>query len=765
MPPQPARSVTLDALRGAALAGILSLHTVEFANPDGPPGLGFAGPTLDRLVYTALIWLVESKFFSLFSLLFGVGFAVQLGRPGPGFGGRYARRLAALAAFGIAHVVFLWEGDILLVYALVGALLPLFRGRSDRGLIRWATGLLLIPAIVYALVFAGVVAFRLTSTGAATLAEADAELLTELARIGEVRQATVVAGQTSYLDDMPKRINDYTTTSILLLTRVPTVLAMFLVGFAAGRRGVLTDPAAHWPLLRRVCVRVGGAGLVAAALVTLVYSTTPPITALCGLFFNQALAGPLLGIGYAAAGALAVNRVGPAAVGPLAAVGRLGLTNYLTQSLILDTLFAPWGCGLVGRVRPIEAIGLAALIFTVQMLASAALQLVCDENGVQSPEFDAGVGGGELPVRRDPGRVPVPLPRRHLGRQRRPVRDAPVQALPAEDRQLDLGHVQPTPVLWCEVPLDPVGQPPGLPGRERLVQRPGPMRVQVVGHQHHLLGVRVRLVQQALQEVREVDGRPPVGHFDHPPAGERLERHEQVRGPVTGVLRVLLGGTARPDRQRRPDIPDQLFAGLVHAHHRPPRVGRPVVHRNHVLHRGDERPGRRRRDDPLPLEPRLDLVFWSVRQTVAGSIDGTTSSSTSRSASSRMVHRARPTGGSDQAMATSAASCAPSSLRYCRPVGFFRCRVASSPSRANCWRTRWTVIRDTSRASAMRSSGHPSGPSASALSRIRARVRAAAGYSPVRVSRSRAARSSADRRMTILVAGDIATPPGATEEL
>lgn len=121
-----------------------------------------------------------------------------------------------------------------------------------------------------------------------------------------------------------------------------------------------------------------------------------------------------------------------------------------------------------------------------------------------------------------------------------------------------------------------------------------------------------------------------------------------------------------------------------------------------------------------------------------------------------MVHRACPAGGPEQATATSLASAAPSRLRYCRPVGFFRWRAASSPPAANCWRTRMTVIRVVSRWSATSSSVQASGPAASAFSRIAARRRIAAGCDPVLRSRSRASRWSAVSRTTTFVAGAIA---------
>src|SRR5581483_11413772 len=113
----------------------------------------------------------------------------------------------------------------------------------------------------------------------------------------------------------------------------------------------------------------------------------------------------------------------------------------------------------------------------------------------------------------------------------------------------------------------------------------------------------------------------------------------------------------------------------------------------HVLHIGDEGGIRLRWDYPLLLQPRLEVVFLSVRHTVAASIDSTTSISTSLPASNFIVQRACPSGAGEQAKAISCASCLPSSLRYCRPVGFLRCSVASSPSAANCCRTRMTVMR------------------------------------------------------------------------
>ena len=129
------RADVLDALRGFALLGIFISHIPDFS------GHSFMTPTaqaaLDRFGVdgaAALIedFLIRGKFYSLFSLLFGIGFAVQLesaGRCNADFARRFARRLTILLVIGLIHACF-WYGDILKDYALIGfALILLRRGK------------------------------------------------------------------------------------------------------------------------------------------------------------------------------------------------------------------------------------------------------------------------------------------------------------------------------------------------------------------------------------------------------------------------------------------------------------------------------------------------------------------------------------------------------------------------------------------------------------------------------------------------------------
>ena len=126
------RADVLDALRGFALLGIFISHVPDFS------GFTFMTPieqaTLDRFgldgaAAMAQDFLIRGKFYSLFSLLFGIGFAVQLAsaaRRGADFVRHFVRRLTVLLVIGLIHAG-LWYGDILKDYALIGFVLILLR--------------------------------------------------------------------------------------------------------------------------------------------------------------------------------------------------------------------------------------------------------------------------------------------------------------------------------------------------------------------------------------------------------------------------------------------------------------------------------------------------------------------------------------------------------------------------------------------------------------------------------------------------------------
>ncbi|SFE01564.1 DUF418 domain-containing protein [Massilia yuzhufengensis] len=130
------RIQALDVVRGFALIGILMMNVEFFNRATADIGNGIpAGLTGANFWVSYFVqYFVTGKFWTIFSLLFGMGFAVMLTRAeraGRGFVVPYMRRIAALAAFGIMHHIFLFAGDILVSYSVAAvALLIVLYGRA-----------------------------------------------------------------------------------------------------------------------------------------------------------------------------------------------------------------------------------------------------------------------------------------------------------------------------------------------------------------------------------------------------------------------------------------------------------------------------------------------------------------------------------------------------------------------------------------------------------------------------------------------------------
>ena len=151
------RLVVLDALRGFALFGILFANLYSFIgyNTYSPEEI-IALPVLDRAVLFFIDWFVEGKFYGIFSILFGVGFALQAQRFSTAYANFFAfwfRRMVVLCCIGLLHMYLVWNGDILTLYAVLGLFLPFFLNLSNRTLLRWIVALLSIPLLIHGLLY------------------------------------------------------------------------------------------------------------------------------------------------------------------------------------------------------------------------------------------------------------------------------------------------------------------------------------------------------------------------------------------------------------------------------------------------------------------------------------------------------------------------------------------------------------------------------------------------------------------------------------
>jgi uncharacterized protein len=356
----------LDVLRGAALLGIflVNFNTDYLATPRS---------IVDRVARLAIGFFCFGSFYPLFSFLFGLGFALQVERASTRalLVRRYVRRLVALFVIGIAHSVFLWRGDILSRYALLGFGLLAVRRLSSR----------VVLGIAAASFAAAVVVGEVQSTrsGAGVVEQnRTAAVATSAGPMAAVRQQerwVVLHGSYAQLVRVNAEGLWLRSSHVYEQAWLFHVLAIFLVGFVAGRAGILVRPAEHRSLLRGIL----WIGLAVGVLGNFLDEVAPSLAtrgllpwAFTDLHVVSWIGDPGLSCFYGAG--LTLLFVGSPRwrrrLAPLGRVGRMALTNYLGQSLVMLLLMTGFGLGLAFRVGYALSIPLKCAIFATQVALS-----------------------------------------------------------------------------------------------------------------------------------------------------------------------------------------------------------------------------------------------------------------------------------------------------------------------------------------------------------------------------------------------------------
>jgi uncharacterized protein len=371
------RLAHIDFIRGCALLGVLVMNVQYFfrgpaelyVGADGQSSPGFLNDCVDD----ALRLLVEGKAMTLFSMLFAVGLAIQLERREASDGGFWPfawRRMGALFAIGVAHIVLIWNGDILAIYAATALLLFPFLRRKTRTLKVWL-------AVLFGLATLAVLVFGFIRIGSPP---PDAEKAKRMAEAAAWAQASLAGyGESSWWGVLLFRLRDAAHHASDFLTASLVTFLNFLLGLALWRTGVLQNPTANLQRIRRAAFWMVGAGLATGVILL----NIKPLVAFArshGLWAKvlvtplaatQVYHMPLLGTGF---GALLLllwqSGRGRAAAGAVAAAGRMALTNYLAQSVVMTALFYGWGLGLYGKLGPATALALSSTFFSLQVAAS-----------------------------------------------------------------------------------------------------------------------------------------------------------------------------------------------------------------------------------------------------------------------------------------------------------------------------------------------------------------------------------------------------------
>ena len=326
----------------ANLVTAFRVSPTRYYLPDDP-----TAALADQVVEGALAFAIQGKAIALFSILFGVGLAIQherfsrLGDPRPWL----TRRLLALLAFGLTHLLLIWNGDILVDYALGGLLVLPFLGASNRALARLAAVCLVFYLVFPLLWFAP--------------AWPDVDTLQR-----EYLEAMRIYGSGTFAEIRRYSLHEFLVFVPIYVTLFPETPAYLLMGVLAWRTGLASDPAAHATLLRRMAM----VGVIAGGALSMLSQGRPS-----ELTFASAGLAPLaMAVGYGA-GLLYAMRSPP--IHPLlrlfAPAGRMAFTNYIVQSLVFGWIFFGYGLGLLGRVSAAAALAWGIVAYAAQLALSA----------------------------------------------------------------------------------------------------------------------------------------------------------------------------------------------------------------------------------------------------------------------------------------------------------------------------------------------------------------------------------------------------------
>jgi uncharacterized protein len=371
------RHEILDVLRGFALYGVLLANLVWLTTDVVLTDARLQQlPTaaLDPIARALVAFFIDGKFYTLFAFLFGLGFSLQMHRAearGSRIVAVYIRRLSVLLLIAVLHIALIWYGDILLMYASLGFVLLLFRGARPR---LWLVILALVLALFARTAFTGFHAVTTPQRVSSTVSEAEQDAKTK-----ETHLAAFLSG---YPQVVRENVAIYWNTLFVrgfLWFALPQIFARFLLGLYVGKRRLEERVEEYVPLMRRALPSLVGVGIIGNGV------------GLGHRWFEHDR-GMELSASWWAVGTIPLVEAGILALSAayvcsvcvlfyrsirwhtrlsrLAPVGRMALTNYLTQSVLYLVLFTGAGLRLLGSVGPTICVVLSVAIFLPQIAVS-----------------------------------------------------------------------------------------------------------------------------------------------------------------------------------------------------------------------------------------------------------------------------------------------------------------------------------------------------------------------------------------------------------
>ena len=384
------RIQALDVIRGFAIFGILVINVLAFVRPVDDSfrfdwdSLG----SVDHAIAFVRTALVQGKFYTMFSILFGIGFAIQLRRikdRGGLFAPRYLWRMVLLFAIGAAHEVLIWNGDILSLYAMCGVVLVVFlfikravdfavrklsRGRWQKlgpvSILIAAAFYLVGPMTVWAVISHHSSQLRAKVAAGTELTEKQQERWDEIQKRESPEkkaerqeksdtQRALISGGT-YAEVVEHRFERLIETMPQRLPQLLLFTSLFLLGAYIGRRNFIGRAEELRKGFVKLLVCGLAIGLPAAIVFAWITATSTEDTRLGWLAYQHGLSGIISGyalsLAYMAAIVLLMQGKLARWLNYLAPVGRMALSNYILSSVLGTLFFYGYGLGMMKEFGP-----------------------------------------------------------------------------------------------------------------------------------------------------------------------------------------------------------------------------------------------------------------------------------------------------------------------------------------------------------------------------------------------------------------------------
>ena len=347
---------TIDGLRGFSLIGILIANLLIFQyGMFGKDKMeNFQLSAMDDVAYVWTKIFVESSFMPIFMFLFGYSMVLlkhKLERNGKKVKSHFIRRFLLLIVFGILHATFIWEGDILFTYGLMGFVMLIFLNRKKKTILIWAILLFVITSLL-----------SIGGTGETK------EMLEHQASY--IEKESLAYSEGTYMEayefrnsaEDPFGLPDYAYGILLIFTPFITS-PMFLFGMYAAKSNWFRYPENEKIMYVRFAIVCIPIGFILKSILFLF----PQFPIGSGMYTFGAT---ILAIGYIFAFSYLYTKNEIKILSAFEKVGKLSMTNYLLQSVICTLIFYGYGFGLFGKLGVFYGMLLGIIIYALQVIIS-----------------------------------------------------------------------------------------------------------------------------------------------------------------------------------------------------------------------------------------------------------------------------------------------------------------------------------------------------------------------------------------------------------